>query len=57
MKRFYFNWTERNVEKLIELHKQELRYRAIAEELGCSENAVKMKTKELRDKGILERRK
>jgi predicted transcriptional regulator len=57
MTRFYFNWTERNVEKLIELHKQELRYREIAKELGCSENAIKMKTKELRDKGLLEKRK
>lgn len=57
MTRYYFNWVERNVERLIEMHKEGMRYRAIAEELGCSESAVKMKTKELRDKGLLERRK
>lgn len=53
----YFNWTETAVEKLLEMHAEGVRYRLIAEELGCSENAIKMKTKELRAKGLLEKRK
>ena len=54
---YYFKWTETSVQNLIAMHKKGLKYQEIAETLGCTLGAVKMKTKELRDKGSLEKRK
>lgn len=53
----YFRWTKSKETELIEYHKEGLRYWEIAEKFGVSVNAIKAKTSELRQRGLIERRK
>ena len=49
-------WTEENINKLIELHRQGLTYSEIARELGITKNSVTSKVQRLINFGILESR-
>lgn len=49
-------WTEENINKLIELHKQGLTYSEIGRELGVTKNSVTSKVQRLINFGILESR-
>lgn len=49
-------WTEENINKLIELHKQGLTYSEIARELGVTKNSVTSKVQRMINFGILESR-
>ena len=49
-------WTEANINKLIELHRQGLTYSEIARELGITKNSVTSKVQRLINFGILESR-
>lgn len=49
-------WTEENINKLIELHRQGLTYSEIARELGVTKNSVTSKVQRLINFGILESR-
>ena len=49
-------WTEENINKLIELHRQGLTYSEIARELGITKNSVTSKVQRLIYFGILESR-
>ena len=49
-------WTEENINKLIELHRQGLTYSEIGRELGITKNSVTSKVQRLINFGILESR-
>ena len=49
-------WTEENVNKLIELHRQGLTYSEIGRELGVTKNSVTSKVQRMINFGILESR-
>ena len=49
-------WTEENINKLIELHRQGLTYSEIARELGMTKNSVTSKVQRMINFGILESR-
>ena len=49
-------WTEENINKLIELHRQGLTYSEIARELGVTKNSVTSKVQRMIYFGILESR-
>jgi len=49
-------WTEENINKLIELHKQGLTYSEIGRELGVTKNSVTSKVQRMINFGILESR-
>lgn len=49
-------WTEENINKLIELHRQGLTYSEIARELGITKNSVTSKVQRLINLGVLESR-
>ena len=49
-------WTEENINKLIELHRQGLTYSEIGRELGVTKNSVTSKVQRLINFGILESR-
>jgi transposase len=49
-------WTEENINKLIELHRQGLTYSEIARELGVTKNSVTSKVQRMINFGILESR-